>query len=162
GAVGQREVQDMPGAGDVDDETAGEHDPEAEPLKASPAEADAALGMFIEHSVAFPVREGRKGVHTDTLLKRIHEERMLADWKEPMLRKKCASLGIPVRKQMGIQGRNYFGVHVEDLEQALGRAVRRPPQLVPDLTPNAPAGPPAEPPAPPPEVAFLKAPAGAA
>ena len=143
-----------------DHEMAGERGPETTP-QATSAEADAAFAVFIEHSVAFAVRQGRKGVHTDTLLKRIHQEHMLADWTEPMLRQKCKSLGIPVRTQMGIQGRNYFGVHVENLEQALGRTLRIPAKIVPDLTPNAPAAPPAEPPAPPPEVAFLKAPAEA-
>ncbi|MFD0437150.1 hypothetical protein [Streptomyces chartreusis] len=142
-----------------DHETAGEQDPETTPPQVTSAEADAAFAVFIEHSVAFAVRQGRKGVHTDTLLQRIHQERMLADWTEPMFRQKCKSLDIPVRTQMGIQGRNYFGVHVENLEQTLGRPLRIPAQLVPDLTPNAPAAPPAEPPAPPLEVAFLKTPA---
>ncbi|MFJ4003984.1 hypothetical protein ACIPWL_11055 [Streptomyces sp. NPDC090023] len=142
-----------------DHETMGEQDPEAAAPQATPAEADAAFALFIEHSVAFAVRQGRKGVHTDTLLQRIHQEGVLADWTEPMLRRKCKSLDTPVRTQMGIQGRNYFGVHVEDLEQALGRPLRIPAQLVPDLTPNAPAGPPVEPPVPPAEIAFLTAPA---
>ncbi|MFD8416548.1 hypothetical protein ACFV2Q_33205 [Streptomyces sp. NPDC059650] len=141
-----------------DHEIVGEQDPETTP-QATSAEADAAFAVFIEHSVAFAVRQGRKGVHTDTLLQRIHQEGMLADWTESMLRRKCKSLDIPVRTQMGIQGRNYFGVHVENLEQALGRPLRIPAQLVPDLTPNAPAGPPVEPPAPPAEIAFLAAPA---
>ncbi|GLX22643.1 hypothetical protein [Streptomyces lavendulae] len=142
-----------------DHETAGEQDPEATPPQATSAEAEAAFMVFVEHSIAFAVRQGRRGVHTDTLLKRIHQEKMLANWTEPMLRQKCKALDIPVRTQMGIQGRNYFGVHIADLEQALGRPVRTPAQLVPDLTPNAPAAPPVEPPAPPAEVAFLKAPA---
>ncbi|WP_234350620.1 hypothetical protein [Streptomyces sp. XY66] len=145
-----------------DHETAGEQGPETTPPQATSAEADAAFAVFVEHSVAFAVRQGRKGVHTDTLLTRIHQERMLADWTEPMLRQKCKVLDIPVRTQMGIQGRNYFGVHIADLEQALGRPLRIPAQLVPDLTPNAPAAPPGEPPAPPAEVAFLEAPAEAA
>ncbi|MEU0352956.1 hypothetical protein ABZ302_40070 [Streptomyces sp. NPDC006237] len=145
-----------------DHETEGERDPETTQAQATSAEADAAFAAFVEHSVAFAVRQGRKGVHTDTLLERIHRERMLTDWTEPMIRQKCKSLDIPVRTQMGIQGRNYFGVHIIDLEQALGRALRIPAQLVPDLTPNAPAAPPAEPPAPPPEVAFLEAPADSA
>ncbi|WP_435059834.1 hypothetical protein [Streptomyces sp. bgisy060] len=144
-----------------DHETVGEQRPETTTLQATSAEADAAFAVFVEHSVAFAVRQGRKGVHTDTLLQRIHQEKMLADWTEPVIRRKCKSLGIPVRTQMGIQGRNYFGVHVENLEQALGRPLRIPAQLVPDLTPNSPAGPPAEPPAPPAEVAFLTAPADA-
>ncbi|MEU7075719.1 hypothetical protein AB0B30_37195 [Streptomyces narbonensis] len=142
-----------------DHETVGEQDPEATPPQATSAEAEDAFAVFVEHSVAFAVRQGRRGVHTDTLLKRIHQERMLADWTEPMLRQKCKALDIPVRTQMGIQGRNYFGVHIADLEQALGRPLRVPAQLVPDLTPNAPAAPPVEPPAPPAEVAFLEAPA---
>ncbi|MFE3166756.1 hypothetical protein [Streptomyces sp. NPDC059224] len=145
-----------------DHETAGEWDPETTQAQAAAAEADAAFAAFVEHSVAFAVRQGRKGVHTDTLLERIHRERMLADWTEPVIRQKCKALDIPVRTQMGIQGRNYFGVHIADLEQALGRALQIPAQLVPDLTPNAPAAPPAEPPAPPPEVAFLEAPADSA
>ncbi|MFD9774221.1 hypothetical protein ACFWXE_28400 [[Kitasatospora] papulosa] len=144
-----------------DHETPGEQDPETTPAQVTSAEADAAFAVFIEHSVAFAVRQGRKGVHTDTLLKRIHQEGILADWTEPMIRQKCKFLGIPVRTQMGIQGRNYFGVHVENLEQALGRALRIPAQLVPDLTPNAPTAPPVGAPAPPPEVAFLAAPADA-
>ncbi|MFD8887526.1 hypothetical protein ACFV0H_34310 [Streptomyces erythrochromogenes] len=146
-----------------DHEMPGEQNPEAEPLTASPAEADAAFGLFVEHNVAYAVRTDpkgdRKGVHTDTLLKILHATGMLTDWTEPMLRRKCKSLGIPVRKQMGIRGRNYFGVHIEDFEQSLGRAVRVPPQLVPDLTLNAPTTPPAEPPAPPPEVALIQHPA---
>lgn len=144
-----------------DHETAGEQDIETTSTQATPAEADAAFAVFIEHSVAFAVRQGRRGVHTDTLLRRIHQERMLTDWTEPMIRQKCKSLAIPVRTQMGIQGRNYFGVHVENLEQALGRPLRMPAQMVPDLTPNAPAAPPAEAPAPPPAVGFLAAPADA-
>lgn len=156
----------QPDIGSLNDhETPGEEAPEAEQPTASPAEADAAFGLFVEHNVAFAVRTDpkgdRKGVHTDTLLKILHTTGMLTDWTEPMLRKKCKSLGIPVRKQMGIQGRNYFGVHVEDLEQSLGRAVRVPPQLVPDLTQNAPTAPPAEPPAPPPEITLIQPPAGA-
>ncbi|MFE9121532.1 hypothetical protein [Streptomyces sp. NPDC007172] len=142
-----------------DHEMAGEESPEKATPHATPAEAEAAFVMFIEHSVAFAVRHGRKGVHTDALLQRIHQEAMLADWTEPMLRRKCKSLNIPVRTQMGIQGRNYFGVHVENLEQALGRPLRIPAQLVPDLTPNAPSRPPVESPAPPAEIAFLTAPA---
>ncbi|MFD3961547.1 MULTISPECIES: hypothetical protein [Streptomyces] len=142
-----------------DREMVGESDSETAAPQVTSAEADAAFAVFVEHSVAFAVRQGRKGVHTDTLLQRIHQERMLADWTEPVLRRKCKSLDIPVRTQMGIQGRNYFGVHVENLEQALGRPLRIPAQLVPDLTPNAPAGPPAGPPAPPAQIAFLTAPA---
>ncbi|MER6199845.1 hypothetical protein ABT234_21050 [Streptomyces sp. NPDC001586] len=146
-----------------DHEMAGEQTPEAEPLTASPAEADAAFALFVEYNVAYAVRTDpkgdRKGVHTDTLLKILHATGMLTDWTEPMLRRKCKALGIPVRKQMGIRGRNYFGVHIEDFEQSLGRAVRVPPQLVPDLTLNAPTTPPAEPPAPPPEVALIQHPA---
>ncbi|MFI5825361.1 hypothetical protein ACIA8I_40860 [Streptomyces rishiriensis] len=148
-----------------DHEMAGEEDLEAEPLTVSPAEADAAFGLFVEHNVAFAVRTDpkgdRKGVHTDTLLKILHAKEMLTDWTEPMLRQKCKSLGIPVRKQMGIRGRNYFGVHIEDFEQSLGRAVRVPPQLVPDLTANAPTPPPSEAPAPPSEITLIQPPAGA-
>ncbi|MEU0214092.1 hypothetical protein ABZ281_02850 [Streptomyces sp. NPDC006265] len=147
-----------------DHETPGEEDRETEPPTASPAEADAAFGLFVEHNVAFAVRTDpkgdRKGVHTDTLLKILHTTGMLTDWTEPMLRQKCKSLGIPVRTQMGIRGRNYFGVHVQDLEQSLGRAVRVPPQLVPDITLNAPPAPPAEPPAPLPQVTLIQPPAG--
>ncbi|MGW7201144.1 hypothetical protein [Streptomyces chryseus] len=120
--------------------------------------------MFVEHNVAYAVRTDpkriRRGVHTDTLLKILHKAGMLNDWTEPMLRRKCESLRIPVRTQMSIKGRNYYGVHVLDLEQSLGRAVRLPPQLIPDLTPNTPTAPPAEPPAPPPDIAHLQPPAG--
>ncbi|MFJ5850521.1 hypothetical protein [Streptomyces sp. NPDC092903] len=144
-----------------DQETVGEQNIETTPAHATAAEADDAFAVFIEHSVAFAVRQGRRGVHTDTLLKRIHQEGMLTDWTEPMIRQKCKSVAIPVRTQMGIQGRNYFGVHVENLEQALGRPLRIPAQLVPDLTPNAPVAALLEAPAPPPEVAFLAAPADA-
>ncbi|MFI6689311.1 hypothetical protein [Streptomyces sp. NPDC050485] len=148
-----------------DHENAGEEHPEPETPVASPAEADAAFGLFVEHNVAFAVRTDpkgdRKGVHTDTLLKILHSAGILADWTEPMLRQKCKTLGIPVRTQMGIRGRNYFGVHVDDLEHALGRAVRLPPQLVLDGTLNAPAAPAAEPPAPPLEITLAQPPAGA-
>ncbi|MFD6968786.1 hypothetical protein [Streptomyces sp. NPDC059949] len=146
-----------------DHEKSGEQDPETEQPEASPAEVDAAFGVFVEHNVGYAVhtdpKATRKGVHTDTLLKILHTAGMLTDWTEPMLRRKCKSLGIPVRTQMSIKGRNYYGVHIEDLEQSLGRAVRLPPQLIPDLTPNTPAAPPAEPPAPPPDVAHLQPPA---
>ncbi|WP_331729411.1 hypothetical protein OG592_43860 (plasmid) [Streptomyces avidinii] len=156
--------EEQPGTDTANDhEMAGEEGLETEPPTVSPAQADAAFDLFVEYNVAYAVRTDpkgdRKGVHTDTLLNILHKNGMLTDWTEPMLRKRCKSVGIPVRKQMGIKGRNYFGVHVEDLEQALGRAVRVPPQLVPDLTPDGPAAPPAEPPAPAPEVALIQPPA---
>ncbi|MFI0742508.1 hypothetical protein ACH4PU_31190 [Streptomyces sp. NPDC021100] len=99
-------------------------------------EADAAFGAFVEHNVAAAVTQGRKGIHTDALLKLLHEHDMLTDWKEPDIRTTCDRLGIPWRRQMSVQGRNYFGIHADDLTKHLGRRPQLPPEMVPDLTPS--------------------------
>lgn len=122
-------------------------------------EAEAAFVTFIEHNVAHAVQQGRKGVHTDVLLDLLHTEKMLLDWTEPVFRAKCGYLRVPVKRQMNIKGRNYFGIHHEDLTKALGRRPVLPAYRVPDLTPGAaPVPAPDEPLSAPPAVALVTPP----
>lgn len=122
------------------DYDSGEKDGHVAPTRPAAVQevAEAAFVTFIEHNVAHAVQQGRKGVHTDTLLALLHQEKLLLDWTEPVFRAKCKQLGVPVKKQMNIKGRNYFGIHHEDLTKALGRRLLLPAHRVPDLTPGAP------------------------
>lgn len=139
-----------------------EHIEPADPAAVQRA-AEAAFVTFVEHNVAHAVQQGRKGVHTDVLLELLHRKKMLLDWKEPAFRAKCGQLRIPVRRQMSIKGRNYYGVHHEDLTRALGRRPVLPAHRVPDLTPGAPPLPtPDEPLTAPPALALVAPPPKAA
>ncbi|MFE5595076.1 hypothetical protein [Streptomyces sp. NPDC056549] len=120
--------------------------------------AEAEFLEYVEHAVTLAVHHGRKGLHTDVLLAGLHSEDILTEWTEPMIRQKCADLGVTVRTQMGILGRNYFGVHVDDLTADLGRRPRRPPQLVEDRTIGAPAPAPVKAPTPGPALALVPPP----
>ncbi|MEU5425829.1 hypothetical protein AB0H73_09500 [Streptomyces olivoreticuli] len=100
-------------------------------------DADAAFAVFVEHNVAAAVAKGRTGIHTDALLGLLHDHGMLTGWKEPDIRATCDRMGIPWRRQHSVQGRNYFGIHVDDLTKYLGRRPQVPPEMVPDLTPSA-------------------------
>lgn len=79
------------------------------------------FGHWIVRAVHDATQQGRKGIHIADLLDQLHATGLCEEWDVGRLREWCEQSGIPVRRGLNIRGvGNTYGVHVDDLTQALG------------------------------------------
>lgn len=108
--------------------------------------AERRLVVLVLTAVRDAVSAGRRGVHLATLLKSID-----SDWDVTTLRTHLERLEIPYRRNLNMRGiGNAYGVHIADLEAALGRSVEDaltalthplPERAAEGLVPGPPGGP---------------------